>query len=194
LTSSTCAEEEVHETKGYRGGEFKHERLPKPGETILGGEFMTAPGGKGANQAVAAARLGGKVAFIAKVGADSFGDQMMENLKGEGIITDYILRDPSSSSGVALIFVGPGGQNMIAAAPGANFKLSAQEVRAAESAIISADVLLTQFEVPMDAVEEAVSIAASNGVPVVLNPAPAAEVKDDLRDRGQRSGFSSGGG
>jgi len=158
----------------------KVERLPKPGETILGGEFMTAPGGKGANQAVAAARLGGEVTFIAKVGADSFGEQMMENLKGEGIITDYILRDPSSPSGVALIFVGPGGQNMIVTALGTNFKLSAQEVRAAESAIISADVLLTQFEVPMDAVEEAVSIAASNGVPVVLNPAPAAEVKDDL--------------
>jgi ribokinase len=156
------------------------ERLPRPGETILGGEFLTAPGGKGANQAVAAARLGGEVTFIARVGLDSFGDESVENFKRDGIITDYVFRDPDSPSGVALIFVGPDGRNMIVVAPGANGRLSPDNIRSSKKAIASADVLLTQFEIPLDTVSEAISIAFSSGVPVILNPAPAMEVKDEL--------------
>jgi ribokinase len=151
----------------------KVDRLPQSGETILGGEFATAAGGKGANQAVSAARAGGEVTFIARVGADTFGQLALDALHANGIHTDYVVRDPARPSGVALIFVAKTGQNSIAVAPGANGKLSPADVRKAKSALCSASVLLLQLETPLPTVQAAVQLAAAAGVRVILNPAPA---------------------
>ncbi len=148
-------------------------RLPRPGETLLGGEFSMAAGGKGANQAVAAARVGADVTFIARVGKDVFGDRALEGFRRDGIRVDRIVRDPRSASGVALIFVGAEGQNSIAVAPGANGRLTPADVRKARRVIEMADVVVVQLETPMDTVREAAEQAAAAGVPVVLNPAPA---------------------
>ena len=100
------------------------DRIPRPGETILGGEFSTAAGGKGANQAVGAARAGGNVTFVARVGRDMFGDQAVAGFERDGIVTDFVFRDKAAPSGVALIFVARDGENSIAVAGGANSKLS----------------------------------------------------------------------
>jgi len=148
-------------------------RLPQPGETVLGGKFATAPGGKGANQAVAAARLGAEVTFVARVGQDDFGEQALAHFHREGLRTDFVFRDSAAPSGVALIFVGPGGENMIAAAPGANARLTPGDVEQAREAITTAEVLLLQLETPLETVERAAALAAEAGKPVILNPAPA---------------------
>ncbi|MBC8233586.1 ribokinase [bacterium] len=148
-------------------------RMPAPGETILGAEFITAPGGKGANQAVAAARLGGDVTFITKLGKDAFGDQMIENFKRDGLITTFVFRDEQTPSGVALIFVDEAGENTIAVASGANANLSREEIDRAKVTIETADVVLLQLEVPLQAVERAISIASTASIPIILNPAPA---------------------
>lgn len=149
------------------------DRIPRPGETVIGGDFSTAPGGKGANQAVAAARAGGKVTLVARVGNDALGRQAVEGFVAEGIDTSHVRSDPDTPSGVALIFVDAQGENSIAVASGANARLTAEDVRDAREAIASADVLVTQLETPMDAVREAVDLAVEHGVRVVLNPAPA---------------------
>ena len=159
---------------------IKTERIPKPGETVLGGTFSTAPGGKGANQAVAAARAGGDVAFIARVGTDMFGDKAVEGYKGEGIDVSHVLRDGGRPSGVALIFVDQKGENSIAVAGGANELLLPDDVRAANSDIASADILLMQLETPIETVEAAAKLASGNGVRIMLNPAPAQPLGDDL--------------
>jgi len=148
-------------------------RMPAPGETILGAEFITAPGGKGANQAVTVARLGCEVTFITKIGQDAFGDQMIENFKSDGIATNFVFRDEQTPSGVALIFVDEAGENTIAVASGANAHLSTEEIDQAETAIETADVVLLQLEVPLQTVEHAISIASSANIPIILNPAPA---------------------
>lgn len=148
-------------------------RIPRPGETILGDGFATAAGGKGANQAVAAARAGGKVLFVARVGRDAFGEAALSGWDGDGSDTRYVYRDRAHPSGVALIFVARSGENSIAVVSGANARLSPQNVRKARKSIIAADVLVTQLESPPEAVREAVELAAAAGVPVVLNPAPA---------------------
>ncbi|MCE5268826.1 MAG: ribokinase [Planctomycetaceae bacterium] len=158
----------------------KGERLPGPGETVTGGRFVMAAGGKGANQAVAAARLGAHVTLIAKVGRDVFGDQAVDNFGREGIVTDRIIRDPERATGVALILVDAAGENLISVASGANYALTAAEVDAAASAIREADALMLQLETPMDAVCRAADIAAEAGVPVILNPAPAAPLPATL--------------
>jgi len=147
--------------------------MPAPGETILGAEFIVAAGGKGANQAVAAARLGSKVTFIAKVGNDDFGDRALENFEKDGIITDFVFQTEDAPTGVALIFVDEKGENTIAVAEGANAKLSPEEVTQAKASIISADILLLQLEIPTQTVEQAVFIASKANVPIILNPAPA---------------------
>ena len=159
---------------------IKIDRIPKPGETVLGGTFSTAPGGKGANQAVAAARAGGDVAFIARVGTDMFGDKAVEGYKDEGIDVSHVLRDGGRPSGVALIFVDQKGENSIAVAGGANELLLPDDVRAAQSEIASADILLMQLETPIETVEAAAKLASGNGVRIVLNPAPAQPLSDDL--------------
>jgi ribokinase len=158
----------------------KSERIPAPGETVTGGRFVMAAGGKGANQAVAAARLGAQVTLVAKVGSDVFGDQAVENYRREGIATDLVFRDPSQATGVALILVDEKGENSIAVAPGANFSITPDEVAQAGDRIRQADVLLLQLEIPMPAVEAAARIAAAAGVCVVLDPAPVAPVSDAL--------------
>jgi ribokinase len=158
-------------------------RIPRPGETVLGGEFFMASGGKGANQAVAAARAGGDVHFIARVGDDVFGRQSLDGFVGDGIHTVHIFQDKDAPSGVALIVVGPDGENCIAVASGANARLAVADVRKAKAAITSADMVLMQLESPLETVREAAEIAASAGVPVILNPAPARALDDDILSR-----------
>jgi len=159
---------------------IKVPRLPKPGETILGGTFTTAAGGKGANQAVAAARAGGQVTFIARVGQDILGEQAIEGFKQDQINVDFVQRDPSAPSGVALIFVDATGENSIAVASGANANLSAADISAALARIASADILLMQLEIPLETIEFATKIAADVGTKVLLNPAPAQKLDDQL--------------
>ena len=147
--------------------------LPRPGETVLGGRFASVPGGKGANQAVAAARAGGHTTFVARVGDDSMGHAAIEAFRGEGIETDFITVTPHAPTGVALILVDAVGENSIAVAGGANDRLSFDDIERARPAIEATDVLLLQLEVPLEAVAHAVSIAQSAGTRVILNPAPA---------------------
>jgi ribokinase len=151
----------------------KSQRIPAPGETVTGGTFILAPGGKGANQAVAAARLGGQVAFIAKVGDDVFGQQAIAGYQKEGIATDWIFRDPAHSTGVALILVDEKGENLISVASGANHALTPDDVIRAADVIRIADIVLLQLEIPMDVVACAARLAYEAGVPVILDPAPA---------------------
>ncbi len=158
----------------------KTDRIPAPGETVLGGDFMLAAGGKGANQAVAASRLGAHVTFIARIGTDIFGSQSMEKFHDEGIETGWVTRDNSVSSGVALILVDRSGENIIAVASGANAKLSEADVLGARERIESADVLLLQLEVPLETVRKAAELADAAGVKVILNPAPAQPLDSDL--------------
>jgi ribokinase len=149
------------------------DRLPRPGETVLGGDLITTQGGKGANQAVTAARLGGRVAFVARIGGDAFGDGTREALSREGLDVRYLSQDPEAPSGVAMIVVGPGGQNLIAVAPGANRRLSAADVRAAGPAFAGARVVLVELETPVEAGIEAARSGRRVGATVILNPAPA---------------------
>ena len=155
-------------------------RIPKPGETILGGTFASAAGGKGANQAVAAARAGGEVTFIARIGDDMFGRQAQQGFKSDHIDVGHVKTDPNAPSGVALIFVDDKGENSIAVASGANAKLSPQDVEEARDIIQSADILLMQLETPLETVEKAAEIAKQAGVRVILNPAPACPLDDAL--------------
>lgn len=159
---------------------IKLDRIPRPGETILGGEFATAPGGKGANQAVGAARAGGQVMFVARVGRDIFGEQAVAGFVRDGIAVDYVFRDPAAPSGVALIFVAEDGENSIAVASGANAKLSPADVKKARPAFTDASVLLMQLETPLTTVQAAAELAAQRGLRVILNPAPARPLPDEL--------------
>ncbi|MBR3219697.1 MAG: ribokinase [Thermoguttaceae bacterium] len=151
---------------------IKADHLPVPGETILGGEFMMAAGGKGANQAVAAARLGGQVTFVSRVGSDSLGEQAIAGYRAEEIDTSLIQRD-EKPTGVALILVDDKGQNVISVAPGANYRLSPADADRAEEVIAQAKMVVVQLETPLDTIERTAKIAARHGVPVILDPAPA---------------------
>jgi ribokinase len=148
-------------------------RIPRPGETIIGSAFHTVPGGKGANQAVAAARLGARVSMVGRVGRDAFGATLLENLAGDGIDAAFVTRDAEWPTGVALIAVDGEGQNSIVVASGANMRLSPVDVDRAEPAIAKADVVVMQLEIPQAAVTRCSEIAHRHNVPVVLNPAPA---------------------
>ena len=156
------------------------ERLPKPGETILGGTFFMNAGGKGANQAVAAARLGGNVTFICKVGDDLFGRQSVDLYQKEGINTNFITIDKSNPSGIALINVDKQAENCIVVAMGANGTLVTDDLKNAEKEIIDARILFMQLEIPMATVEYAAQLAHDHGVKVILNPAPAQHLSDKL--------------
>ena len=158
-------------------------RIPAPGETLLGGEFHTVPGGKGANQAVAAARLGARVSMVGRLGADDFATQLLANLEADGIDHSAVIQDASTTTGVALIVVADDGQNSIVVASGANMQVTPGDVDAAAETIAAADVLLLQLEVPLDAVQRAAEIAHEHGVPVVLNPAPARDLPAGLLAR-----------
>ena len=159
---------------------IKVPHIPKPGETILGGKFSTASGGKGANQTVVAARSGGDVTLIACLGKDMFGEKALQGFVEDGINVDNIKTDPKEPSGVAEIFVDENGENSIAVASGANLNLSPQDVRKVEGVIANSDILLMQLEIPVDTVRTAAKIARKNGVKVILNPAPAQKLEDDL--------------
>ena len=159
---------------------IKLARIPRPGETVLGGEFFSAAGGKGANQAVGAARAGGNVTFVARVGSDIFGDQAVAGFRKDGINVDCVFRDRAAPSGVALIFVAQDGENSIAVAGGANARLMPADVKRAARAIRSAAVLVSQLETPLETVQAAAGIAAKAGVRFILNPAPARTLPDTL--------------
>lgn len=147
--------------------------IPRPGETVLGHNFVMAMGGKGANQAVGAARLGADVLFVARIGQDIFGDQCLQAYRTERINTDFVTRDSEEATGVALIAVAQDGENSITVASGANMRLTPHHIEAAARAFQGADVLIMQLEVPVETVEVAARIARQNNVRVVLNPAPA---------------------
>ena len=159
---------------------IKTTRIPSPGETVIGGEFLMTAGGKGANQAVAIARLGGDVAFIAKVGRDMFGESALRGYAADGIDTDTIERDGSAPSGVALITVDAHGENCIVVAPGANNTLTTADIDRHRDLICGAEYLLMQLEIPMEVVEYAAEMAEAHGVKVILNPAPAAPLSQRL--------------
>jgi ribokinase len=158
-------------------------RLPGPGETVLGGTFVMAAGGKGANQAVAAARAGGEVTLIARLGDDLFGEQALAGFEADGLDTRFVARTPGLASGVALIAVDERGENSIAVASGANALLSVEDIVRAEESFAAADIVLIQLESPLDAVESAVRLAEEKRVPVLLNPAPARPLDDGLLRR-----------
>lgn len=152
---------------------IKAAHLPRPGETILGGTFFMNPGGKGANQAVAIARLGAPVTFICKTGTDIFGHQSQQLFEAEGINTSYVFSDPQNPSGVALISVDDKAENCIVVASGANANLTPEDLKKAEEAIDQCDIVLLQLEIPMETVEYVAKIAFEKGKKVILNPAPA---------------------
>jgi ribokinase len=159
---------------------IKTEKLPAPGETILGGTFLMNPGGKGANQAVAAARLGGKVTFITKRGNDLFGNQAVGLFMREGIDTQFIVKDMEYPSGVALITVDSTGENSIVVAPGSNGQLSEEDIPASVFENPKTEILLLQLEIPVKTVEYAAVTASEKGIKVILNPAPACKIPDRL--------------
>lgn len=154
--------------------------LPQPGETVTGGEFATFPGGKGANQAVAAARLGARVAMVGCVGGDDFGRRLIDGLRAEGIDVTHVRVDEGSPSGTALITVDPQGQNTIVVAPGANLRLTPDDVARAEALVRESAVVLLQLEVPPETVLAAARLASTHGARVVLDPAPAKPVADAM--------------
>lgn len=158
---------------------IKSDNLPLQGQTILGGRFVMGPGGKGANQAVAAKRLGGNVEFICKVGHDIFGKNAADGYKKEGIDISHILYS-TEPSGVALILVDKTGENVISVAPGANGDLSVEDIESIANVIKEADYLILQLEIPTDAVIRAAKIAHEAGVYVILNPAPACKLPNEL--------------
>lgn len=158
------------------------DELPRPGQTVLGSNFQTYAGGKGANQAVAARRAGGDVCFVAAVGSDDPGRQAMATLGAEGVDIAKLLILHDTPSGVALIFVSHSGENCIAVAPGANSALSANYLQENRALFASASIVLLQLETPMETVAAAVELARHFEIPCVLNPAPAAELPDSILD------------
>lgn len=157
----------------------KANKLPLPGETILGGTFIMNPGGKGANQAVAASRLGGNVILVAKVGDDLFGKQTIEVLKKENINTDYVFVDEDTPSGTALIMVNEEGENCIVVAPGANANLLPEDIERVKE-MEEADIILMQLEIPIETIIAVAKMAKLNGQRVIINPAPAQKLGSEL--------------
>jgi ribokinase len=150
---------------------------PVTGETVMGGDHALVPGGKGANQAVAAARLGATVYFVGRVGSDDAGTTLRGSLEAAGVDTTFLRSDKGAPSGIALIGVDAAGDNAIVVSPGANGRVGPDDVSAAETVIRDATVLLVQLEVPMEAVVAAARVATGT---VILNPAPASPLSDDL--------------
>jgi ribokinase len=158
----------------------KTSNFPKPGETVLGGEFFMFPGGKGANQAVAAARLGADTTFITKLGRDIFGDKSFDGFKIAGIDCRYVQWDNKNPSGVAMITINEKGENHIVVAPGANNTLLPLDIDRAELAFLQAELILMQLEIPIETVLYAAGKAVSNRKKIILNPAPAQALPDEL--------------
>ncbi len=156
------------------------QELPSKGQTVLGDQFTIVRGGKGANQAVAAARLGADVTFVARLGTDSFGNEAIAAYQQDGIRTDFIVQDPDLHSGVALIVVNRKGENTVSVGPNANSRLSPENVFAAEAAIREANCLLVQLEIPLEAVQAALLLAHRHHVRTILNPAPARKLPAEI--------------
>ncbi|MEA4884141.1 MAG: ribokinase [Clostridia bacterium] len=155
--------------------------LPVPGETVMGGPFQMGPGGKGANQAVAAARLGSDVNILVSLGKDQFGDFAYNNLLREGIGVEFVKRVEGMSTGAALIIVDDAkGENMIVVAPGSNSALGADDVDKGIQVILDSDYVLMQLEIPLETVEYTAKLAHASGVKVILNPAPGRPLSDEL--------------
>lgn len=161
---------------------IKADKFPLPGETILGGNFYMFPGGKGANQAVAASRLGGRVSFITKIGNDIFGKQALQQFRKEGIRTESIISDSEHPSGVALITIDSKGENTIVVAQGSNAFLTAEDLKKSKDEIEQHDIILMQLEIPVASVLYASQIAVQKGKKVILNPAPATPLSAELCD------------
>lgn len=159
---------------------IKVKKIPRPGETLLGGQFQTFPGGKGANQAVAAARAGGEVVFIAAVGDDSYGELAIKGYKEDQINTESIKICKGVPSGIAMITVSQEGENAITVASGANNELKASDLEEAEEPFAEADYMLVQLETPLETVFKAMTLCKEFKTRVILNPAPAAELSDEL--------------
>jgi ribokinase len=155
-------------------------RPPQIGETILGGKFTTIPGGKGANQAVAAARMGSAVTMIGCVGRDGFGDELLASAAKDGIDIQYVNVDDREATGIALITVDAVGRNTIVVASGANLALTPRDLNTAKQAFVNADVLVAQLESPLETVSEAIALAVAHNLRVVLNPAPARLLSAEL--------------
>lgn len=153
---------------------------PVPGETVLGGDFTTFPGGKGANQAVAAALMGSEVTMVGRVGNDDFGNSLIQCLVENKVKTTYVIKDPAAKSGIAMIAVADNGENLIVVASGANMRVSVEDVYKAHDLLRKADLLLVQLECPLKTVMVAVELAHAHQVPVVLNPAPAQPLPETL--------------
>lgn len=159
---------------------IKTNNFPAPGETILGGRFLMNAGGKGANQAVAASRLGGMVTFVGKTGDDIFGKQAIQQLEDEGINVNFVAVDPENPSGVAMITVDRKGENSIVVAPGSNGTLSPDDFEKARIEFEDSEFILMQLEIPIPTVEHIARMAAAKNKKVILNPAPAAALSDEL--------------
>jgi ribokinase len=158
-------------------------RFPTVGETVTGGKFTQSFGGKGANQAVASIRSGSQTFFIGKVGEDPFGNQMLLNLKNEGINVDYVVKSPDNASGVAFILVDSTGNNMISVAPGANEKLMIHDIIKAKKIIQNASIILVQMEIPMETIKKTFDIASKKTTIKILNPAPLKPIPLDVLDQ-----------
>lgn len=154
--------------------------MPSPGETVLGGPFQMGPGGKGGNQAVAAARLNAEVTMLTKVGHDVFGDEALKNFENEKINTAHITRHPKEVTGAALIAVDDESENMIVVAPGACGKITKEDILEAEQSFKKADIVLLQLETSMEAVETTIELAHQLDKPIILNPAPYQKVSRGL--------------
>lgn len=156
----------------------KVKKTPKVGETILGEGLINVPGGKGANQSVALGKLGVDVKHVGKVGNDNFGEVLRNNLKKNNVDINYVKTDKKEPTGTALIMLNENGNNSIVVIPGANFKLKKEDID--EDMIKSSDILLSQFETPMETIEKSFEIGRRNGIYTVLNPAPARRIKNEL--------------
>jgi len=156
------------------------DRFPVVGETVIGRNFKMTPGGKGANQAVAAARLGAETYMVSRLGRDVIGEKLLENLRRNNVSTDYVVIDPETYTGVALIFVDSEGRNMIAVAPGTDMKVSPSDVDRAFNSLSSVDAVLLQLEIPIETVLHAAGSGFNAGAKVILNPAPFRELPEEI--------------
>jgi ribokinase len=159
------------------------EKIPVPGETVLGKDFFMNTGGKGANQAVAASRLGGDVCFIGKTGNDIFGERCLQSLKDEGIETGFTQISGDTPSGVAIIAVDKRGENSIVVAPGSNYKLNTADIEKASVLFDTSEFILIQLEIPVQTIEHIVNKGSSMGKRIILNPAPASYLNDELMSK-----------
>ena len=156
---------------------------PKPGETVLGGNFETFPGGKGANQAVAAARMDGEVTMVGRVGSDDFGDSLIQGLVDDKVKTTHVIKDAKAATGIAMIAVAADGENLIVVASGANMEVTVEDVLKTRDLMRDMDLLLLQLENPIEVVSAAIDLAKAYNVPVVLNPAPAQSLSKTLLEK-----------